>query len=144
MIVVSACLAGEPCRYDGKSCLNKEIQRLVLSGQAIMVCPESLGGLSVPRSASEIIDGKVLSAEGIDRTKSFYEGAEKALKIAVENHCKLAIFKSKSPSCGLGHIYDGTFSGNLIEGNGITTQLFLNEGIQVMDESMFISFQKPE
>lgn len=144
MIIVSACLAGEKCRYDGRSCLDEEIRELVLKHQAIAVCPESLGGLSVPRTASEIVNGKVVSFEGEDRTKQFIAGAQKALEIALKNNCRFAVFKSKSPSCGLHRIYDGTFSGTLVEGNGITAQLFLENGIQVMDEHMFKSFQKPE
>ena len=144
MIVVSACLAGEKCRYDVRSCPDEMVLKLVAEHKAILVCPECLGGLPSLRSPSEIKGNKVISKEGFDRTEEFKQGALRALAIAQENNCHLAVFKSKSPSCGINRIYDGTFSGTLTKGNGVAAQLFLDHGIQVIDENMFKAFQIPE
>lgn len=144
MIAVSACLAGECCRFDGKACVHKEIKRLVEEKKAIAVCPECLGGLPVPRCCCEIIGGKVMSSDGKDRTANFISGAEKALAIALKNGCTLAVMKSKSPSCGTSQIYDGTFSGRLKKGSGIAAQMFMDHGIRVIDEHTFASFQISE
>ncbi|NLG93509.1 MAG: DUF523 domain-containing protein [Clostridiales bacterium] len=140
MYLVSSCLAGIPCRYDGKSCTNPKIAELVKQGRAIPVCPEQLAGLPVPRACCEIVADKngkkkVMSANGKDLTKEFEDGAQKALRIAKENGITKAVLKSKSPSCGCGCIYDGTFSGKVIPGNGIAAQLFLENGIEVLTEN---------
>lgn len=144
MIIISACLAGEKCRYDGKSCPNEKVVEFISRHKVILICPECLGGLPNLRSPSEIKGDKVISKEGFDRTEEFRKGALKALEIAQKNECRLAILKSKSPSCGIGKIYDGSFSGTLTCGNGITAQMFLDHGIEVIDENMFRSFQIPE
>ena len=109
-------------------------------GKAIPVCPELLGGLPIPRTPSEIVrseDGsiKVVSRDGEDRTKEFYVGAEKTLAIAKAYGIKKAILKSKSPSCGCGQVYDGTFSGKLTEGYGITARLLKDNHIEVCTEN---------
>jgi len=134
MKIVSACLAGINCRYDGKSCENKKVVELVRQGEAIPVCPEQLGGLSTPREKHEIKNGKVISESGKDRTEEFSRGAQEALKTAKLACCKEAILKSKSPSCGNGKIYDGTFSGKLIDGDGIFTKLLKQNKISIKNE----------
>lgn len=142
MYIVSSCLAGINCRYNGKSYENEYIVNLVNKGKAIPLCPEVLGGLSTPRPPSEIIidengKKKVVTNEGIDITKEFLLGGEKFLKVAKALGINKAILKSKSPSCGHNCIYDGSFSGNLIKGNGITCDLLLENGIKVYSENDF-------
>ena len=121
MKIVSACLAGLNVRFDGGNKVNAKIVKLVKEGKAIPVCPEVLAGLSVPRSQTEIKDGKIFTKEGKDVTDAFKLGAEKTLQIAEKHNAKEAIFKARSPSCGCGKIYDGSFSGKLVDGNGFTT-----------------------
>ncbi|MBQ9663744.1 MAG: DUF523 domain-containing protein [Oscillospiraceae bacterium] len=142
MILVSACLAGVPCRMDGKDKLVPEIKRLVDGGKAIPVCPEVLGGLPTPRDPSEKRDGRVFSKSGKDVTAEFIRGAEESLRICREHGCRCAILKSKSPSCGLGLIHNGRFDGGLVEGNGVFTQLLLDSGISVMTEQEYLSAKK--
>lgn len=139
MYIVSACLAGIKCRYDGKGNQNDDIIKLVKEGKAFPVCPEVLGGLPIPRVACEIIEDeegkiRVMNKEGNDCTRQFVEGAEKALAIAEIVGADKAILKSKSPSCGYGKIYDGSFTGELIEGQGITAKIFKNKGIEIYTE----------
>lgn len=139
MYLVSSCLAGFNCRYDGKNSENKVIVELINKGEAIAVCPEQVGGLPTPRESCEIfIDEsghkKVIRKTGEDFTEEFLEGAKKTLAIAKAIGTKKAILKSKSPSCGCGLIYDGTFSGKLIEGNGLTAELLIENGIEVYTE----------
>ena len=116
MIIVSACLTGINCRYDGKNNLNEKIIKLVQNGDAIPICPEQLGGLTTPRTPAEISGNKVITRSGNDVTIQFQKGAIETLKIAKLLNCKTAIFKENSPSCGSKNIYDGTFSDNLIKG----------------------------
>jgi len=127
MILVSACLAGCNCKYNGKNSVIPEIERLVEEGKAIIVCPEVLGGLPTPRDPCEIqeIDGRqvVMSKTGEDVTEAFVKGAQKTLELAKEINPSLIILKANSPSCGFGKIYDGTFTGTLKEGNGFTAEL---------------------
>lgn len=134
MKIVSACLAGINCRYDGKSCENKKVVELVIKGEAIPVCPEQLGGLPTPREKHEINGKNVISESGKDRTREFLSGAQEALKIAKLAGCSQAILKSKSPSCGDGKIYDGTFSGKLVDGEGIFTKLLKQNKIDIKTE----------
>ncbi len=140
MYIVSACLAGIKCRYDGKNNTDEKIKKLVEEGKAIPVCPEVLGGLTIPRTPCEIIDNngkiKVINKKGIDCTKEFLEGAKKTLAIAQTVGAKKAILKSKSPSCGNGKVYDGSFSGKLIKGQGVTTKLLLDNDIKVCTEKI--------
>ena len=119
-ILVSACLLGQPCRYDGKSKPCEAVISLKEKHTLIPVCPEELGGLKTPRIPAEINDDKVVRQDGVDVTAEYNKGAEIALKIAKENGIKLAILKAKSPSCSNSQIYDGTFKRNLIDGKGIT------------------------
>ncbi len=142
--IVSACLAGEKCRYDGNSNTSDRIKSMVENGTAIPVCPEVLGGLPIPRARCEMRMKKngylsIIDENGNFYTDSFSLGAMKSLKIAERNGITKAILKSKSPSCGCGFIYDGSFSGKLIEGNGITAELFITSGIEVFTE---IEFEK--
>ena len=134
MILVSACLAGMKCRYDGNDTFKQDIFDLVLKGEAIPVCPETMGGLAVPREPAERVGDKVISINGRDVTSEFKKGAEKTLEIALINKIELAILKSKSPSCGVGKIYDGSFTSELVEGNGMTTELLIKNGIKVINE----------
>ncbi|RKD32540.1 DUF523 domain-containing protein [Thermohalobacter berrensis] len=142
MYIVSSCLAGVNCRYDGKANLDKKVYELVKEGKAILVCPEQLGGLTTPRLPSEIIENKegelkVINKEGRDVTSNFIRGAKETLKIAKAVDAKTAILKARSPSCGCGFIYDGTFSGKLKKGNGITADLLIKNGIKVFTEENF-------
>lgn len=135
MYIVSACLAGVNCKYSGSNNENEKIVELVKQGKAIPICPEQLGGLPTPRPSCEIViqDGtrKVLTKEGQDCTREFMEGAEKTLAIARITEADTAILQPRSPSCGHGQIYDGTFSGRLIEGSGLTAELLRKNGIIV-------------
>ncbi len=133
MIIVSACLAGYRCRYDGKTVPNDEIVALVKEGKAIPACPEMLGGLPCPRIPSErTADGsKVVASDGRDVTEAFLLGARETLRMARLYGCEHAILKANSPSCGCGFIYDGSFSGTLREGLGVTAELLLENGITV-------------
>lgn len=140
MYLVSSCLAGVNCRYDGSNSANKYIAKLVKEGEAIAVCPEQLAGLSTPRPCCEIIidensNKRVVSKYGKDLTKNFIEGAEKTLGIIKAAGIKKAILQSRSPSCGCGLIYDGTFSGKLIEGNGLVAELLMKNEIEVYTEN---------
>lgn len=144
MIIISACLCGIDTRYDGKNNLNKNAVRLLEEGKAIIVCPEQLGGLSTPRPPHEIVGGagaevldrkaKVISIEGRDGTEQFIKGAEATLEIARKVNADIAILKAKSPSCGKGKIYDGSFSGIKKDGNGVTSELLIRNGIKVYTE----------
>jgi uncharacterized protein YbbK (DUF523 family) len=138
MILVSSCLAGINCRFDGRSKPNEYVINLVKRGLAIPVCPEELGGLSTPREPCEPYNKKIITQSGIDLTEKFKEGAKKALDIALANECKVAILRIKSPSCGCGLIPDGTFSNKLIEGDGILTKLLKENNIRVYTEKNYI------
>lgn len=137
--VVSACLAGLPCRYDGGSNLRPAVARLVEAGEAVPVCPEVLGGLPTPRTPCERKDDRVIDKLGNDRTAEFASGAEAALYIAEEYGCCAAILKARSPSCGCGHIYDGTFSRTLIEGDGLFAALLREKNFEIFTEETFPS-----
>lgn len=138
MLLVSACLAGEPCRYDGKDNLVPALEELAARGEAIPVCPEVLGGLPTPRIPSERLpDGRVVNAEGEDVTEAFRRGAERALSLCRAHGCSRAVLKARSPSCGKGIIYDGTFSHTCVPGDGIFAALLRAEGIPVRTEEEF-------
>lgn len=133
-ILVSACLLGVKCRYDGKSKPSEKIIDLAKKETLIPICPEQLGGRPTPRNPVEVCNRKVVEKNGTDYTKEFQLGAKEVLKIANIFGCKKAILKSKSPSCGFGKIYDGTFSRTLIDGNGITAELLSKNGIKIITE----------
>ena len=134
--LISACLLGVNCRYDGKN--NKlpeeRLKKLMEEYELIPVCAEVYGGLTTPRVPSERRDGGVYSKVGTDVTEEFTRGAEAVLYIARLYGAELAILKENSPSCGSGTIYDGTFSGTLTEGDGVTAELLKKHGISVMGE----------
>lgn len=131
--MVSACLAGFACRYDGQTKEDERIVQLVNEGRAIAVCPEQLGGLTTPRPPAEIRqeDGAVLTAEGSDVTEAFARGARETLRICRLYGLERAILKARSPSCGRGVVYDGTFTGTLTHGDGVTGALLAANGILV-------------
>lgn len=134
MIVVSACLTGENCKYDGTNNKNQKVLEFLKDKEYVAVCPEMLGGLSCPRVPSEIRDGRVFNKEGVDVTEKFTSGAQQALKIAAENKCSMAIFKESSPSCGVNTVYNGEFTNTKIKGAGICAGLFKKKGIKVISE----------
>lgn len=144
MILVSSCLCGEKCKYNGGDNLNSSVMAYCSQKDIVKVCPEVLGGLSTPRIPSEIVGGtasdvlagkaKVINKEGVDVTKEFVRGAHIALKKARELNISKAILKANSPSCGKGKVYNGLFNNELIPGNGITAELFIKEGIEVISE----------
>ena len=143
MYIISACLCGVNCKYNGLNNYNEKCNELFISGKAILVCPEQLGGLSTPRVPSELQDntlniikknGKILNKDGEDVTENFLKGAREVATIAKKLNIKKAILKEGSPSCGVNYIYDGTFTGNKIKGNGITTELLKALDIEVISE----------
>ena len=134
-ILISSCLIGNNTKYNGKNNYIKEIEQLKLKYELIPICPEVLGGLSIPRDPSEINNDKVISINGKDVTKEFNIGANKALNIALLNNIKYALLKDGSPSCGNTYIYDGTFKNNKIDGIGITTKLLQSRNIKIYNEN---------
>jgi uncharacterized protein YbbK (DUF523 family) len=145
MIIVSACLCGINCKYDGGNNLDERVLKLLKEGKAIPVCPEQLGGQQTPRAPHEIVNGsgidvlagkaRVLGPKGDDDvTSEFLKGAYETLKIAEAVSADIAILKARSPSCGTFHIYDGTFSGTKRPGNGVTAELLLSKGMKVFTE----------
>lgn len=140
-IIVSACLLGEPCRYDGKSCPNETVISYLKGKQVFAVCPEVMGGLPTPRSSCEIIDGKVISKLGEDRTKEYIDGAKQVLALAKQENIQTAILKSLSPSCGFKEIYDGSFTRKVVKGNGICAEMLANNAINVINSDK-IAFKK--
>lgn len=138
-ILVGACLLGVCCRYNGKGELNPAIKELLGKHQLIPVCPEILGGLSTPRMPAERQGVRVMTRDGRDVTAAYEKGAEETLKLAELFGCRHAILKERSPSCGNGVIYDGTFQGKRIPGDGKTTELLKKHGIQVAGESDFMT-----
>ena len=143
-IVISACLIGEKCRYNGHDSKSEAVTNKFDVDSLIQICPEQMGGLSTPRPAAEIVggdgeavlDGKaqVVTVDGEDRTEAFLAGAYRALEIAQAQGATHAILKSKSPSCGCGQIYDGSFTGNLTDSDGVTAALLRRHGIEIMTE----------
>lgn len=136
-IGVSSCLLGYCCKYDGKSNYNNDIIELGKEHELIPICPEVLGGLSIPRFPAEIINDKVINTKGEDVTLNYVSGANRALEILRSDGVEVVILKSKSPSCGMNKIYDGTFSHTLTNGHGIATRVFLENGITIYDENNF-------
>lgn len=134
-VLISACLYGEKCRYDGGDNLISRLDEIKKYCNLIPVCPEVAGGLETPRNPSEIIGENVVSNVGKDVTNEYKKGAEIALETALRNSCKIALMKAKSPSCGVGKIYDGTFSRVLVDGDGIAVQTLKKHGIKVFDET---------
>ena len=134
-LLISACLLGIPCRYDGASKPQSWAEKLAERHELVPVCPEQLGGLPTPRHPSERQGERVVMDTGADVTEPYSRGAEAALALCVQNGCKAAVLKEKSPSCGCGLIYDGTFSRRLVSGDGVTAELLKAHGIRVYGES---------
>lgn len=132
-ILVSACLLGKNCKYNGGNNLNQGVLDFVEGHEVIGVCPEQLGGLSTPRLPAEIVDGVVTNKEGVSVDNEFRKGAQEALAVALENKVDLAILQSRSPSCGVKEIYDGSFSGKKIKGQGVFAKLLAKHDIKVLD-----------
>ena len=132
-IMVSACLLGENCKYNGGNNGSEAVRRFVAGHRVIPVCPEVLGGLPVPRVPAEIADGAVVNREGRSVDREFRDGAAKALEIALAEQPDLIVLQSRSPSCGVREIYDGTFSGHTVPGMGIFARLASDAGFTVLD-----------
>ena len=134
-ILISACLLGVRCRYDGGSKPQEPLLRLMEKYTLIPVCPEQLGGLPTPRLPSERIGAQVVMKDGTDVTAAYRRGAEEALRLARLFGCRRAVLKERSPSCGHGVIHNGLFNGGLVEGDGVIAELLLQNGIAVYGES---------
>ena len=132
-ILVSACLLGENCKYSGGNNKNRAVLNFVRGHEIVPVCPEVMGGLPVPRMPAEIVKGVVRRRNGNSVDQEFRSGAEKALAIALDENVDLAILQSRSPSCGVKAVYDGTFSGKIIPGEGVFAALLRQNGIKAMD-----------
>lgn len=132
-IMVSACLSGENCKYNGGNNRNEKVLHLMTENEVISVCPEQMGGLPTPRVPAEIVDGVVTAKDGRIVDAEFRAGAEKCLEIARREKPDLIVLQSRSPSCGVRQRYDGTFAGKLVNGAGITAQLLMEEGFRVVD-----------
>ena len=132
-IMISACLAGENCKYNGGNNSNEYVRRLMKGNDVITVCPEQMGGLPTPRVQSEICNGIVTTRDGRLVDKEFRDGAAKCLEIARREQPELIILQSRSPSCGVKQRYDGSFSGKLVDGTGVTAQMLIDNGFHVVD-----------
>lgn len=143
-ILISACLLGVRCRYDGAAKYDPRVEKLKEKHHLIPVCPEIYGGLPTPRDPSEKAGGQVLSRAGKDVTAAFRRGAEETLQMAKMFGCTIAILKERSPSCGSGTVYDGTFSGRIVNGDGVAAQMLKENGIRVIGESQIEAFLAQE
>lgn len=132
-IMVSACLLGENCKYSGGNNRNEKLLRFLEGHEVVPVCPEVMGGLPTPRPPAEIVRGVVINQKGVSVDGEYRLGARKTLAIAQKEQIDLAILQSRSPSCGVKEIYDGTFSGRKIPGKGVTADLLAQNGFRVMD-----------
>ena len=134
-IMVSACLLGQKCKYNGGDNRSGRVMAFLEGHEVIPVCPEVAGGLPVPRPSCEIVNGVVRTASGASRDREYREGAEKCLQMAREEEIDLAVLQSRSPSCGVNQVYDGTFSGKLTDGSGIFASLLRENGFRTVDVS---------
>ncbi|MCI6592346.1 MAG: DUF523 domain-containing protein [Spirochaetia bacterium] len=132
-VIVSACLAGDNCKYNGGNNLNQKMKDFLQIHEMIKVCHEVLGGLPTPRPSAEIVNGQVMNAEGKNITKNFTLGAQRAFEIVQKENPDLIILQSRNPSCGIKQIYDGTFSGNKIPGHGLSAEFCIKAGYKVLD-----------
>lgn len=133
-ILVSSCLLGIPCRYDGKSVENRRIWALAKRHVLIPICPEQMAGQPAPRPPAEICNGRVLTKSNEDVTEVFAKGAELSVLLATRLGCTHAVLKQNSPSCGCGQIYDGTFMGKIIHGDGVTTRALKKNNVTVISD----------
>ena len=143
-LLISACLLGRNCKYNGGSNYTPLVEELKKRFDLVPVCPECLGGLPIPREPSERVGDKVLSRAGVDVTAAFRRGAEKALAIARQEGVKRAVLKERSPSCGCGGIYDGTFTGAVVPGSGVAAELLLSCGVEIFGESRIGELLEPK
>lgn len=134
-ILVSACLLGRNCKYNGGNNYNQKVIDFLQEHEIIQVCPESMGGLPIPRPPAEIVNGVVINKDGISVDKEFRKGSMSALELALKEKVDLAILKANSPSCGSGQVYDGTFSGTKTYGDGTLTSLLKSHNIKVLTEN---------
>lgn len=132
-IMVSACLLGENCKYNGGNNYSEKLQDFLKGHKVISVCPEVMGGLSVPRNPAEIVNGIVMTAQGQNVDAQFRKGAEAAFEIAVREKVDLIVLQSRSPSCGAKEVYDGSFRGRKISGQGIFARMLLDAGFPILD-----------
>ena len=141
-VLVSACLLGVNCRYNGIPKENEAVKELLEREDIFLipVCPEQLGGLPTPRTPSERRGEAVVSSEGEDRTAAFAKGAEETLRIAKLYGCEAALLKERSPSCGNKEVYDGSFTGTAVTGEGVTAELLRKNGVKVFGESELTEF----
>ena len=138
MILISACLAGTDCKYNGKNNLVEEARELVRQRKAVPVCPETAGGLPIPRWPAEIIGDRVINDHGEDVTSCYMDGAAQCLQVCLKNACRIAVLKSNSPSCGPHSVYDGTFSHTVVTDRcGIFAQMLKDNGVECIDEAEF-------
>lgn len=133
-ILVSACLLGAACKYSGGDNFCPKVAALVKDYHLVPVCPEQLGGLPTPRMPAERQGNRVITKDGQDVTAAYHRGAQEAWKLAKLFGCDTAILKARSPSCGAQGIYDGTFTGTVIPGSGVTAELLWDAGIRVLTE----------
>jgi uncharacterized protein YbbK (DUF523 family) len=133
-IIVSACLAGMMTNYLGESFSHPAVEKLVKDGKAIPVCPEQLGGLTTPRRPAERIGDRVVTDNGIDVSQQFRNGAREVARLVELTGARIVILKSKSPSCGVGWTYDGTFTDKIIEGDGVTAERLRSMGVKLLTE----------
>lgn len=138
-IIISACLMGEACRFDGRGKYNSELLELLKDKTLIPVCPEVEGGLPIPRPPAEIKGSGVFREDGEDVTAAFQKGASICTEKSVATHVTLAILKSRSPACGCGKIYDGGFSKTLVEGDGLFTQHLKAAGIDCISDEQYLT-----
>ena len=132
-IAVSACLLGENCKYNGGNNYSSKVEQFLAGHEVICICPEVLGGLPVPREPAEIVSGTVRCKDGTSVDDEFHKGAELALKKIIDGKIDLVILQSRSPSCGVNTIYDGTFTGTLIPGDGVFAKMLKENGIKTID-----------
>ena len=132
-IAVSACLLGDNCKYNGGNNYSEKVRKFIECHEVVPVCPEVLGGLPIPREPAEIVNGVVSRKDGTSVDREFRSGAEKAMEIVRNNRVEVVILQSRSPSCGVNSIYDGSFSRKLIPGQGVFTELLQKNGIKVID-----------
>ena len=131
--MVSACLAGENCKYNGGNNRNEKVLKLMAENEAILVCPEQMGGLPTPRVPSEICHGIVTAKDGRVVDAEFRAGARKCLETALQEQPDLIVLQSRSPSCGVKQRYDGSFTGKLVDGSGVTADLLMENGFRCID-----------
>ena len=134
-LLISACLLGRNCKYNGGNNYTPLVEALKARYDLVPVCPECFGGLPIPHEPSERVGDRVLSKSGADVTAAFQRGAEKTLALALQHGVKKAVLKERSPSCGCGSIYDGTFTGKVVPGNGVAAELLLQHGVTIYGES---------